>query len=151
MMVTRSRMANVQNGYDGHDNSRCYDGHNKFFASRPTRKGLILPEDFFGGRHQNKDNLGDAFPHPRLCRYTVCKKLVRGDLLGCRSLTYNQTVTTFQCKKIYNGSPRDNDKSFYGSVSEVKNVFVTIPAVFGPYQRPFFRLHPKATQAYRHQ
>ena len=39
-----------------------YDGHDKFFAPRQAGKGLILPADLFGGRYQNEDNLGDAFP-----------------------------------------------------------------------------------------
>ena len=73
--VTIARTANVQNSYNGYDNLSCYNGHNKFFALRLIGKGLILLEDFFGCQHQNKDNLGNAFPHPRQCRHTVCRKL----------------------------------------------------------------------------
>ena len=46
--VATSITANVQNGYNA---------HNKFFAPWQTGKGLILPEDFFGGQHQNRDGL----------------------------------------------------------------------------------------------
>ena len=63
----------------------------------------------------------------------------------------NQAGGTLQCEGMCNGGPRDNDKSLCGSVSEVKNIFVTIPAVFGPHQRLLCRLHRGATRAHRRQ
>ena len=51
---------NSNDGHDVQDDQTVQDNHNshnKFFAPRQTGKGLILPEDLFGGRHQNRNSL----------------------------------------------------------------------------------------------
>ena len=69
---------------NGHDNHSSPNGHSEFFAPGQAGKGLIRPKDLFGGRHQNINNFGDAFPYLWLCRYTIYKKACLEDLHGCR-------------------------------------------------------------------
>ena len=41
------------------------DTFSRLFAPGQAGKGLILPGDLSGGRHQNGGGPGDAFPHPQ--------------------------------------------------------------------------------------
>ena len=41
------------------------DTFSRLFAPGQAGKGLILPGDLSGGRHQNGGGPGDAFPHPK--------------------------------------------------------------------------------------
>ena len=60
------------------------------------------------------------------------------DLNDCKSLAYDQAVATLQCKKMCDGGPRDNDKSFCDWVSEAKNILIIISAEYLDYTNVFF-------------
>ena len=103
--VATSRTANVQNGYNGHD---------KFFVPRQTGKGLILPEDpFWWPTPERRWSIpGDAFPHPQLCRHTVCRELVWRTYTTAQALPTTKQVELFRAKEFATAVLLDHDKAF---------------------------------------
>ena len=64
------------NGQYGHDSQDGHNDHNKLFAPKQVRKGLILLGDLFAGRHPNGDGPRDAFLPPWQRKHMVYRELV---------------------------------------------------------------------------
>ena len=78
----------------------------------------------------------DSFPHPQLCRHTVCRELI---WKTCTAID-NQAGGTLQSEKTCGSGPRGlwwslviHVASIRSSVSEAKNVSVMVPAEYLDY------------------
>ena len=99
----------VQNGYNGHDNLSHHNGHNKFFAQRQTRKGLILPEEFFGGRHQNRYGLVLGMPFFTLSCADI--RFAKSSSGQCTRLQTTKRVEIFGPKELAALALRANNEA----------------------------------------
>ena len=120
---TRFDSGKIYNGFDSHSG---HDSHNKFSVLGQVGKGLIFPDNLL---------LADASMvfHLQHCRHTGCReRACLNNLHGCRQPSgWNSSV-----RKICGGH-LETQQSPCGSVSEVKNVFATIPADYSDYTNVF--------------